>query len=75
MSGPPPPYPGAEGGYPPANTAYAPDSKMGPGPPPAGNLPFSFFNFFFYCVWVQIFGFTTLSSARYVMCDTIAFSF
>ena len=47
MSGPPPPYPGAEGGYPPANTAYAPDSKMGPGPPPAGNLPFSFFNFFF----------------------------
>ena len=44
MSGPPPPYPGAEGGYPPPNQAYPPppDGKMGQGPPPAGNLPLLF---------------------------------
>lgn len=45
MSGPPPPYPGAEGGYPPPNPAYPPDGKMGHGPPPAGNLPLSHFIF------------------------------
>jgi hypothetical protein len=34
MSGPPPPYPGADGAYPPLNPAYPADPKQGP--PPGG---------------------------------------
>lgn len=42
--GPPPPYPGAEGAYPPPNPAYPADPKQGPPPgayghPPQGPYP------------------------------------